>query len=43
MAEDIESAEDEKLKLPVGMMIVGKKWEEVTILRVGDMYLGASI
>ncbi|WVQ80574.1 hypothetical protein IAT38_002679 [Cryptococcus sp. DSM 104549] len=38
MAEDIQSPEDEKIMLPVGLMIVGKYYDEDKILRVGDAW-----
>lgn len=38
MSEDVLSADDEKVLLPVGMMITGKRFDEVTVLRVGDAW-----
>ncbi len=38
MPEDIQSAEDEDIRLPVGMTLVGKLWDEATVLRIGDAW-----
>jgi amidase len=38
MAEDIHSPEDKDIRLPVGMMIMGKLFDEATVLRVGDAW-----
>jgi amidase len=38
MAEDIHSQEDRDILLPVGMMITGKCFDEVTVMRVGDAW-----
>lgn len=36
--DDILSAEDVAIQLPVGLMIVGKMWEEGKVLQVGDAW-----
>lgn len=36
MEEDIQSASDREIRLPVGMMLVGKLWDEATLLKIGD-------
>lgn len=38
VAEDVKDREDAALKLPVGMMLVGKQWDEGTILKVADAW-----
>lgn len=38
MAADIRTPEDEALTLPVGMMIVGRWWDECSVLRAGDAF-----
>ncbi|KAK4700934.1 amidase, partial [Phenoliferia sp. Uapishka_3] len=35
---DVRSAEDAGIKLPVGLMLVGKKFDEATVLKVGDAW-----
>ena len=38
MPDDITSEADKAIKLPVGLLIAGKKFDEATILRVGAAY-----
>ncbi|GJN87596.1 hypothetical protein Rhopal_000551-T1 [Rhodotorula paludigena] len=35
---DIRSAADADIKLPCGLMLVGKMWDEATLLKVADQY-----
>jgi amidase len=36
MEEDIQEEADKAFRLPVGLMLVGKFWDEATLLRIGD-------
>lgn len=38
MEEDVQSEGDEEIRLPVGMMLVGKHWDESTLLALGDAW-----
>lgn len=38
MEEDIQGPADRDVRLPVGMMLVGKFWDEETLLRIGDAW-----
>lgn len=38
MKEDVLVADDAHIKLPVGMMLVGKYWHEETLLKAGDAW-----
>lgn len=38
MDEDIRTESDRDIRLPVGMMLVGKAWEESKLLRIGDAF-----
>jgi amidase len=38
MAEDVRGEQDKAIRLPVGMMLVGKHWDEEVLLRIGDAF-----
>ena len=38
LSEDVRNPEDQALKLPVGMMIVGKHHDEAMVFRIGDAW-----
>jgi amidase len=41
--DDIRSPEDESIRLPVGLMLVGKLFDESMVLRVGDAWEQADL
>lgn len=40
MDEDIRAEADKEIKLPAGLQIVGKMWDEATVLVIGDALEG---
>jgi amidase len=38
MPADVHSPEDEAIKLPAGLMIMGKLFDETTVFKVGDAW-----
>jgi amidase len=36
MTDDIQCKEDEDIRLPAGLQIIGKMWDEATILVIAD-------
>lgn len=38
MTEDIRDEADKNIRLPVGLQIVGKRWDEATLLKIGDAF-----
>jgi amidase len=38
MEEDIQSEGDKDIRLPVGMMMMGKHWDEETLFKIGDAW-----